>query len=508
MADIQDVLAVTGEKVFLLIQGTDPVTGPVEVSFTHKTAPPDIFTLDFWDENLVAEAADPAIPEQAGAAGRIPWTVNINGKFTMPDSPSLSTISFSISAKTADGKPLNVKAGNRLKLPAFKVTDNAKLRGLMTHEFHLDDLKGGFAFDPAELQAELDGLTPQQRKLLATADPGSEGNRLVTFITLVKESDRRMHADTCQKEPFSIKPNATFAVFHVKGPGKEVALICFTRFFVFNMINPETNGLVHRNQGKLKPDEWLARTNPTPPRFLIGAFSRPFLTDGVFWNRVYTPDGKNIMGGNTLHGMINTVGCWMLFRNFNFPKQNAAGTPIEDDLDRILNRFIRHIKTVGRKKTIEALAKVGYDDEESRKMIGLNSNHAYARFFREVIGVRYFSKTMFKKNVANDFFAHQETFAKALPAGTLEKYVKDNGDGEFIYHDADDRLRADKAFKVDDSLLGPNALGFQACKRFTDGFAKDLKKSELPERTWTDLYIYRADDLAVKQLKPAFFAKI
>lgn len=508
MADVQDVLAVTGEKVFLLIQGTEPVTGPVEVSFTHKTTPPDIFTLDFWDENLVAEAVDPAIPEQAGAAGRIPWTVNINGVFTMPDSPALTTISFSINAKTSGGKPLNVKAGNRLKLPAFTVTANKKLRELMTHEFHKPDGPGTFVFDDTEVKAELDALTAQQRKLLATSDPGASGNRLVTFITLVKESDRRMHADLSSDDVFSIKPNATFKVFHVQGPDKPVALVCFTRFFVFNMINPETNGLVHRAQGKLKPDEWLARTNPTPPKFHIGCFARPFFTDGVHWNRVYTPDGKNVMGGNTMHGMINTVGCWMLFRNYNFPKNDASGAPVEDKIDRVLNRFIRHIKAVGKKKAIEELAKVGYDDFEGRKMIGRNVNHAYARFFREVVGVRYFSKTMFKSNVANDKFAHQEIFAKSMPDSVIEQYVKDHGDGEFIYHDADDRLRADKAFKVDDTLLGPNVLGFQTCKRFTDGFSKELKKAELPDRTWTELYIYRSDDLAVKQLKQAFFAKI
>jgi hypothetical protein len=509
MADVQDVLAVTGEKVFLLLNGTEPVTGPVEVSFQLHTEGKEIITLDFWDENLVAEPADASIPEQAGAVGRIPWTVNINGAFTMPKSPATSIIFFSVKGKTASGKPLNVKAANRLRIPAFKVTPNAKLRRLMTHEFFKADGKGGFAFDEAQLQAELDALTPQQRKVLATADPGPSGNRLVTFITLVKESDRRMHADICQEEAFSIKPNATFAVFHCQGPGKEVAFVCFTRFFVFNMINPETNTLVHQPQGKQKADEWLARSNPTPPTFKIGCFARPFLTDGTLWNRVFTPDGKNIMGGNTMHGMINTVGCWMLFRNFNFPQRGAAGQPVEDDMDRILNKFLRHFKKVGKKKVLAELQKVGYDDNDSIKKFQFQDvNHAYAWFFREVVGVRYFSETMFGKTGANDLFAHQQVFAKKVPDDAIQKFIAENGDGKFIYHDADDRLKKDKSFKVDDSLLGPNALGFQACKRFCDGFDKNLKKSELADRTWTDLHIYRADDLAVKQFKPAFFAKI
>lgn len=510
MAD-NDVLAVTGENVFLLIQGIEQVTGPVNVSFQLRTDGPEIITLDFWDESLVAEAADPAAPGQAGSAGRIPWTVNLNGQFTMPKSPAISIIFFSVTGKSASGKTINVKAANRLLIPAFKVTSNARLRKLMTHEFPKP--KGqDFAFDEAPLQAELDALTPQQRKLLATADPGPEGNRLVTFITLVPESDRRMHADTCQADPFSIKPNATFAVFHCQGAGKEVSLVCFTRYFVFNMINPETNGLVHGAQGKQKADAWLSRANLTPPQFKIGCFARPQFTDGTLWNRVYAPNGNNIMGGNTMHGIINTVGCWMLFRNYNFPKQGTDGKPIEDEMDRILNRLVRHMRKGNkgdRAQVLAALKAVGYDDNDSiAKFTDGDANHAYAMFFRYVVGVRFFSETMFKRNLANDKFAHQRVFAKKIDKAVVDKYVADNGDGAFIYHDADDRLKQDKAFKVDDSLLGPNALGFQACKRFCDAFAKNLKKGELADRTWTDLYLYRADDLPVSKLKQAFFAKI
>ncbi|MDQ3001778.1 MAG: hypothetical protein M3Y08_11025, partial [Fibrobacterota bacterium] len=454
-----------------------------------------------------AEAVDAVA--NPGAVGRIPWTVNINGSFTMPKKPATSILSFAISGKTPSGKSLQVKAGNRLRIPAFKVTPNEKLRRIMIHEFPKDDGKGTFGFDEAAVQAELDKLTAQQRKLLATLDPGPSGNRLVAFITLQKENDLRMHADICQPDAFSIKPNATFAVFHCQGAGKEVSLVCFVRHFVFNMINPETNTLVHQPQGKKKADEWLARVNPTPPVFKIGCFARLGLTDGTFWNRIYTPTGKTIMGGNTMHGMINTVGCWMLFRNFNFPKQNDAGTPIEDELDRILNRMVRHKKTFSKKAIRAALNNAGYDAPDSGvKFIRFDANHAYAWFFREVVGARYFSKTFFGRGEANDKHAHQLTFAKSGNQADVDQFIKDNGDGPFIYHHIEDRLKEDKSFKFDDSLLGPNALGFQACKRFCDGFDKNLKASEVADRTWADLYIYRADDLPVKQFKQAFFAKI
>lgn len=510
MADSKDVIAVTGEQVFLIVNGTEAITGPVDVAFQLRDGGPDLITLDFWNESLVAEAPDPVA--NPGAVARIPWTVNINGDFAMPKLAAVNVIFFSIQTKTATGKTVVLSAGNRLIIPGFKVTRNPKLRRLMIHEFPKPDGKGGFDFDEAAVQAELDKLTPQQRKLLATLDPGPSGNRLVTFATLQKENGLRMHADICQDTPFSIKPNATFAVFHCQGAGKEVSLVCFVRNFVINMINPETNTLLHQPQGKQKADDWLARGNPTPPVFKIGCFARAQLTDGVLWNRIFTPNGKNIMGGNTMHGMINTVGCWMLFRNFNYPKLNGAGAPMEDELDRILNRMTRHTDKFKPKQIRAALAAAGYDQATpSQKFLFFDRNHAYAWFFREVVGVRYFSHTFFGSRVANDKFAHQLTFSKDFDQAAIDKFIEENGDGpspKFIYHHIEERVKEDKSFKFDDTLLGPNALGFQTCKRFADAFNKNLAPGDVNDRTWCDLYLYRADDVPVKSLKQAFFAKI
>jgi hypothetical protein len=512
--EIQDVVAVTGEKVFLLLQGSAPVTGPVDVSFQLRTEGPDIITLDFWTESLVAEAADPVA--NPGAVARIPWTVNLNGAFTMPKSPAVSVIFFSVSGTSAAG-PVNVKAANRLKIPAFKVTPNPRLRRIMIHEFPIADGKGGFKFDEAAVQAELDKLSPEQRKLLATHDPGPTGNRIVLFTTLQQENNLRMHADTCPDKdkgqpPTSIKPNATFAAFHCQGPGKEVTLVCFARHFVLNMINPRTNALIRGSQGGKKGDAWLARANPTPPVFKVGCYAKggSFTTDGVLWNRIFTPNGKNIMGGNTMHGMINTVGCWMLFRNYNFPIKDDKGAPVEDELDRILNRLLRG--GASKKTVLAALAKIGYDAPDSGgKFTRFDANHAYSWFFREVVGVRYFSKTFFGKRDANDKFAHQRVFSKNADKAAVDAFCAENGDGadpKFIYHHIEERQKEDKSFVFDKSLLGTNALGFQTCEDFVDPIKKDLPGSDVQKRTWADLYIYRADDVSVKTMKQAYFAKI
>jgi hypothetical protein len=519
MADILDVLAVTGEKIILLLTGTDPgaeaVTGPVDVSFKLRTDGDPIVTLDFWNESLVAEAADPSDPP--GTVGRIPWKVNLNGVFTMPKSPDISIINFSLTGKTPSGKPLNVQAGNRLRIPALRITSNAKLRRIMKHEFTKSAGADRFAFDEAPVQEALDLLDPAQRKLLATHDPGPTGNRLVAFATLVKENNLRMHADTCPTQlqppgpPDSVKPNATFMVFHCQGAGKPVALACFTRYFVLNLINPMSRSFVDGPQNGKKADDWLARSNSAPPTFKIGAFCRSGAatgTDGVFWNRIYNSKGKNIMGGNTMHGKINTVGCWMLFRNYNFPKRNAKGEAIEDEMDRILNRLSRPIGS-SQKKILDALKAIGYDAASSRdKFIGFDQNHAYAMFFRDVVGMKYFSKTMNGWRAANDVFAHQLFFSPFFDPDAVERVVEEIGDGDFIYHDLDMRLKDEKDFVLTEDNIVENALGFKTCAKYALPQANDVPQGEMQDRTWCDLFVYREDDFFKRQFQRVFTAKI
>jgi hypothetical protein len=509
MANPVDVIAVTGEKVFLILEGTEPVTGPVEVSFQLRTDGPDIITLDFWTESLVAEAADQTV--NPSAVGQIAWTVNINGSFTMPKSPELSILFFSISGKTASGAPLQVKAGNRLRIPAFKVTPNDRLRRIMKHEFAKQVGLFEFEFDEAPVQAALDELAPEQRSLLAHLDPGSTGNRLVTFITVQKEDNRLMHADTCPSSfnpplpPNTIKPNATFMVFHCQGVGKEVALVCFTRFFVLNMINPSTFALMRGPQGGKSADVWLSRSNPAPPVFKIGAFNRANFTDGVYWNRVFTPKGKNIMGGNTMHGIINTVGCWMTFRNSNFPKVNSDGVPIEVEMDRILNQMTRATR-VNLPAIVAALANVGYDSPTSLpKMMDFDGNYAYTMFLRELVGLKYFTKNGLNQiQAANDEFAHQLFFSNSFKVEACKTFAAQMGNDGNVYHDLDEALKVDPNFKLDTTFIVENALGFKACKKFVDGVNVDIAAADVEDSTWCDLYLYRADDIKSSQFKQAY----
>ena len=513
---LPETVAVIGEKLFLLVKGAEPVSGPVTVSFQWKTDGPEIVTLDFWTENLVAEAADTAA--NPGAVAQIPWTVNLNGIFTMPKRPPSSIIFFSISGAAASGKPVRLDAANRLRIPGFSVTRNSRLRSIMIHEFVKADPAGNFDFDEAPLQAVLDGLDVAQRKLLATHDPGPDGNRLVVFITLQKENTLRMHADTCQDFAQSIKPNATFSIFHCQGAGKEVSLVCHTRHFVFNMINPTTLGLATSPNNGQPPDKWLSRGNPKPPMFKIGAFAKandpgtPNGTDGVLWNRVFTPEGRNIMGGNTMHGMINTIGCWMLFRNFNWPK-TFRGKPVEDEFDRIYTREFRQA-TDRFKKAITSLVAVGYDGdpkEMGNKFRFFDRNFAYTWLFRELMGVSYFSRKRLGDRAANDRNTHGLVHQTDFDAGFCERFIEANGDGDtpkFIYHDLDDRLAEEPSFKIGNSLWVENALGFKAAKGFVSDVDRNLKPAEVADLTWGDLYIYRADDLPAAKIQRAFLAKV
>lgn len=511
MADVATIIAVTGENVVLLLNGTEPITGPVEVDFQWRTEGPDpIITLDFWTENLTAEAADPAT--DGGAVARIKWKVNLNGSFAMPRKPPMSLVSFSIASKTPSGKPLRVTAGNRLRIPAFSVTQVAKARRIMRHEFFREVSFARHEFNETPVLEAMDKLDPAQRKLLANHDPGPTGNRLVALITLQKENNTRMHADTCPRDfggpPDSVKPNSDFMLFHVQGPGKPVTLVCFTRFFVVNMKNGPTFDLMRNPLGGKVADDWLARSNPKPPGFKIGAFVLPNVTDGVFWNQIYTKNGTLVMPGNTLHGGINTVGCWMLFRNYNWPQKNDKGEPIEDKLDRIYCKIMRPRKAP-LEDLLKALAEVGYDDETSfDKFAAFDRNHAYHMFFRDIVGIKYFSRTSVGWDAANDVFSHQQFFSKFNDPAAIQEFIDTTGDGGNIYHDIEERIKKDPGFKVDNSFIVENCLGFKTFSNLNNALKAGIPKAEALERTWCDLYLYRADDLKAKDFKPVFLADI
>jgi len=480
-----DVIAVTGEKIVLKLTGADVVQGPVTVSF-EAFDDEEVIVRDFWEEKLTAEAG----PEIDGLPSvNIPWRVNVNGSLTMPE----QAVSILFTVKGISG----LKASNRTRLSAFKVTSNPTLRDIMLHEFAKKGAKG-FELDEGPLKKVLDELTPQQRKLLATHNGGPAGQRLVVFITLQPENNLRMHADIVG-EAISVKPNATFTVFHCQGAGKPVTLICHTAHFVLNLRNPAT--LAHVSEsGGFKPA--LARDNTEPPLHKIGSFANE-ASHFRIWSRIFASDGEDIMPGNMMHGQINTIGCWMTFRNFNWPRSKS------DEFDRIYVKLHRQDKT---KATEAALAAQGYDapatatqSSSPQKFYWFDRNFAYQRFFRQIVGVRYFAREFRGIFCSNNRNTHGLVFEKQLELAETERFALQEGDNGFITHDGESRRKIDTKFKPEDSLWAPNILGFKTADGFvpTVGNFKDLEA--LQPRTWADLFLFRADDLPVRPVKPTFF---
>lgn len=491
MTDVEDVIAVTGEQLDLRLTGAEVTPGPVTVSFEFFDEEA-LIVRDFWSEKLTATAG----PETDGLPTvLIPWRVNINGSFRMPPHPA--SISFTVNSVSG------VKASNLLKIPAFKLTSEAKLRSIMLHEFAKQGARG-FELNDEPLQKFVDDLTPQQRKLLATHKVGSAGNRLVVFITLQPQNALRMNADTCQTFAQSLRPNATFTVFHCQGPGKAVTLVCHTEHFVLNMLNPDTKRLVAAKPAFNAFRADLARDTVAPPMFKIGSYCTQ-VSHFLLWSRIFSSDLKDAMPGNMMHGMINTVGCWMLFRNYNWPRAKT------DDFDRIYVTLTR--QDAGRARELSALSALGYDAKKTdtlsssgQKYINFDRNFSYLKFFRHVVGVRYFSQEMFERVMVHDLNSHGLVFEKQFENLQATLHASKEGDAGFIAHDGESRRKTDKTFTPSDALWEPNALGFKTSLGFVPDKLSPIPPEVFAEKTWADLFIYRADALPVSPVTPAFFA--
>ena len=146
-----------------------------------------------------------------------------------------------------------------------------------------------FEFDDAPLQAYIDRLSVQQKKLLLNRKVVS-GGRLVVFITVYRQKPLRMCADFGPGRG-SAHPNATFSVFHCTGVDGGATLVCHTEHFLVNLTNGPTNTWLHSPQRGKAAKDWLKKSNAAPPLFKIGAmFPQPFC-DGVLWSRMFTAAG-------------------------------------------------------------------------------------------------------------------------------------------------------------------------------------------------------------------------
>ena len=508
MADLIDVIGVVGQTVPLEFEADEAFVGSIDILFTVfrlEGAPGDATRKSVPQSRFKRSLpVVPSKPKKQGKTPTAPGVVRSTVKFLVflpfPDLASkIFTMTFEASGKAASGKTQRARSINRLRVPGIAVTDVPILKTIMFHEFAKAQGKD-FVFDAEPLEKVIAGLTKEQRMLLATYDLKGRAGRLVCFVTLTGNAGRLMFADSCpggERAPDSVHANATFSVFACRGPGEVATLVCHTAHFCVNMDNPNTSAFFNTPQKGKAPVEWLKTNNETPPRFAVASHSAPF-THGVIYSRVFAVGGtgKDIMKGNTVHGMINTVGCWMIFRNFNWPESKR------DAFFRIYSGIFRD-NDPNDTKTPAALAALGYDVPSSSTVIGSvnkwflgDRNYAYNFFFRHVVGVEFFAVRSDNYDRATNFHnPHGKVFEPSLLKSELTKDV-------FLYHDVVSRRVADNnpKFTPPDSLWVANAVGFKTADGFlNDGqWKQNLPLPVLEKRSWADWYFYKPDGLSLK----------
>jgi hypothetical protein len=366
-------------------------------------------------------------------------------------------------APTSHGNALGATV--QIARPIVITTDPA-LRNLMLHEFSKEETQSDgtteIVFDPAPLQRYIDGLTTEQRDFLRGYDLRRKDNqparrdRLVVFITdNARSKTLRMAFDDCYGSRHA--PNASFAVFWCRGPGADVTLVCFTEMFFVGSFTPV----------------FEPRTTRAPRKFCVGTVlpspDYEHETHGHLYNRIFDDHGVDRMATNFFHGGINTLGCWSVFRNYNWPQKYFA--EFEDEV------YIRAYRLgPGRFAAAAgdaALQKIvpGY---EFTKFAGFDHNYAYQRFFHEVLGLSYFSHNRW----INDFNVTGRKLVREFPREHLPRpgALNDFNTGARNQQEREWRIarRDELKSRLDDARRALAGKALELADLFLDDRAREL----------------------------------
>ncbi|MEO6002383.1 MAG: hypothetical protein ABIZ04_16185 [Opitutus sp.] len=526
-------IVVIGEKLSLLVEADQFFAGQVTVTFraffTDASGVDQAFS---FTEILPATNAPPKTDTSTLKSSRIAWTANLAKGARKDAEAQPCGVIFTVSGTDDTGRSVAAQSSDKIIIKPIVITKDPKLTRIMVHEFSriktpvdVSDIDP-FQFDEAPLQAYIDNMSVEQKKLLLNRKVSTPGGRLVVFVTIYRQKPLRMCADFSPGLG-SAHPNATFSVFHCQGPDNDVTLVCHTEHFLVNLRNGPTNNWLHSPQRGKAASVWLKKNNTAPPLFKIGAIFPRAFCDGVIWSRIFTAAGRDIMRGNTLHGMLNTKGCWMLFRNFNWPVDKAV------QFDLIYRKTFRPTFNYTLLDNTLSLPENGYDapidlaeppvrSDSLDKFMAFDKNVAYLWFFHEIVGIKYFSETwrFGHGRFVHDFRTHGKIFNKDFLLSRVDRAPKFNlaDEGTFAYHDDQQRLSDDaeaaktldpvarrnrKAFVPDNTLFRTNALGFQTAEGFlppANGNFGNLAPAQVDRFTYADLHMYTEDDVDIRQV--------
>ncbi|HST43670.1 MAG TPA: hypothetical protein VLK29_00430, partial [Luteimonas sp.] len=212
---------------------------------------------------------------------------------------------------------------------------------------------------------------------------------------------------------------------------------------------------------------------------------------GVLYNRILRPNGQDVMPGNTLHGVINTVGCWMLFRNYNWPSDIA---------DRLCDLYTDVWRINGHRpspRLLAALKALGYDfagdplnASSYDKFWWYDLNAAFFWFFRDLVGVACVGSNFPVNDFNVDRQSRQNRFPLARAPAALSK--ANPAGNVYVDYDVGSRHKVEPTFQPTDALLRDNVLGFRTCTEFAPWSLREPVPSRRVDAcTWADLYLFR-----------------
>ena len=501
-------IAVVGQPMSLTFESSKDMAGPVAASFIAHELTSDAATdvseqpvAASWTETLDTKPAPGGA--KAGTKRWIAsWTAGVESKKAkIPDKTHLVRV---VLRKSQGAGSTQAPALNLVRVPGIAVTDNPDLHEIMIHEFAKPS-GASWAFDAEPLRAFIGTLTPEQRSLLCSYDR----DRLVVFISLRGHKlDRPMYADNCGIQGTdrrrSVLSTADFSVFHCSKKGNRVVLVCHTEYFCMNAGNsvkepdrPDTRKLLAAAYHGLSP------AAKTPRKYLLAAephdlvvYMRLLNGGGPLQVRTGTvATGESVMGNNYIHGIVNTMGCWMLFRNYNWP------IPVRD---RFLSIYIRDYRSTNKEDVARLkLAHLGYDVETAtathsssiEKWRDWDQNYAYSFFLERVVGIAFFSRSDFEDPPPyrpNLHRTHGHVAAgpamqfddKAFPVG---RRFPGNSEGYDFHNKQKAAFSGNLKWKTNrDYVWQQNALGYKTARGWGYPFA--------------DCYIYNADGIALNEL--------
>ncbi len=405
------------------------------------------------------------------------------------------------------------------------VTSDRGLHEVMIHEFPKPKSSGNYQLSNYDLNLDaltafIARLTPQQvgvlRSYRSSNAFGADG-RLVVFIQKTSDGlQGSMGGAIGTQDAKGVRSNAECAVFWCR-PNEKAMLVAYTqRFWVTDDNWPKVK------PKRLAPNASLDQCEEK--KCVLSVCPMADAAHYSIWHALSDKGGQNLMHENYIHGLHNTNGCWMWFRNHNWPAK---------DYDRCMEAYVHgqisrntqgQISYFHKAKYEELLIDIGYyelndkgvkvvtykhkDDPDARRSTCVDKkfriwdyNYAYCWFCKNIVGV--------------DYMTSEEDVAKrpieTLPIGYFHSAFNVAGDRLYAtppqeQRDSVDQVRGSSLTTtlnthqtawpkasffqngaVANRFLQTNKLGFQPQKKWPMSYKS---KVSVPDETWADVLLY------------------